>query len=98
MRKAKSFTGRDPNSEEWSMVGEVKAHGHTWRVWMKAPNAGGWSMVKVAVLGEVKRKANFWTSWNGERFAASGDLQVMAAHRPDLYAGLLALPAFNQWA
>jgi hypothetical protein len=52
----------------------------------------------VAVLGEVKRKANFWTSWNGERFAASGDLQVMAAHRPDLYAGLLALPAFNQWA
>lgn len=62
---------------------------------MKQANAAGWSMVKVAALGEVQRKANFWTSWNGERFAGSRDLHAMAGHRPALHKALLTLPVFG---
>ena len=94
MRKAKTYSGGAPDPEEWSPTAEVQADGATWQVWSKPVNAAGWVMVKVSAVGPVQRKANFWTSWNGERFAASRDLQAMADHRPALHAALLALPAF----
>ena len=95
MRKAKTHSGGDPDLTEWlPMIDEIQADGATWRVWAKPVNAGGWTMVKVSAVGEVQRKANYWTAWNGQKWAASRDLQAMIEHRPALHAALLALPAF----
>jgi hypothetical protein len=76
-------------------VGKVEAHGATWRVWAMEPNQSGWAIVKVAADGEVEYKANYWTAWNGSRFAQSSCLKSMTENRPDLLAALLALPAFS---
>ena len=50
-----------------------------------------WRMVKVAAAGSVPRKANYWLSWDGKRFARGKDIAIMASGRPELLAAVHAL-------
>jgi hypothetical protein len=48
-------------------------------------------MVKVSAVGRAPRKANYWLSWDGKKFARGKDIAIMASGRPKLLAAVHAL-------
>ena len=76
------------------LVGEAGKHdGALWLVAKrkKPTNDTGWRMVKVSAVGRAPRKANYWLSWDGKRFARGKDIAIMASGRPKLLAAVHAL-------
>lgn len=65
--------------------------GTRWAFYMWPTNEEGWGMIKLAAHGVVKRKANFWMGWNGERLARTTDAAALAYRRPHLHAALMEL-------
>lgn len=76
------------------LVGEAGKHdGALWLVAKrkKPTNDTDWRMVKVSAVGRAPRKANYWLSWDGKRFARGKDIAIMASGRPKLLAAVHAL-------
>lgn len=84
-------------SEGWSLVGCIgKLEKSNWVAYSKKqPSDGEWDYIKLSSLAPVPYKANYWLSWNGERFAKGGDIIKMIEHRPELYKMLCDFMAKN---
>lgn len=68
----------------WAVIGLLGKHdGATWSVYRKEKESG-WDYIKVVANKRVPRKANYWLSWNGHRFASGFDFFKMMEHRADL--------------
>lgn len=76
------------------LVGEAGKHdGALWLVAKRKnpTNNTDWRMVKVSAVGRAPRKANYWLSWDGKKFARGKDIAIMASGRPKLLAAVHAL-------
>lgn len=89
----KKFIGNEPSGEDgWVDVGKVpgrELRNSSWRIFMRyRENTEGWFDLKVFAEERVRHKANFWLSWNGERFAQRGDLYTMYKNFPAMMVRL----------
>jgi len=76
------FNGNSPSPDEgWESCGAIQKDSFNFSVFVKPWN-NGWRMVKVCSTKKVKDKANYWLSWNGERFANGKDYKAMVEHKP----------------
>ena len=75
------------DGDGWIKIGQIgKFDGVKWSIYRKPqPNGSEWDYVKVVADGKAPRKANYWLSWNGDRFAIGGDFLKMLEHRKDMY-------------
>ena len=78
--KPKRFKGTIPTGPDWVIIAAIG----NWVVSCGKRN-GHWRNVKVAYDGIMDHKANYLTTWNGERLADSKDVVVMKEKRPDLF-------------
>lgn len=90
----RNYEGNPESGGHWMLVGEAGKHdGALWLVAKrkKPTNDTDWRMVKVSAVGRAPRKANYWLSWDGKRFARGKDIAIMASGRPELLAAVHAL-------
>jgi hypothetical protein len=85
MKKQKLYHGKPKLSDGWEPLGLTEeVHGTRWFVAIQ-DTGKDWRGIKVSAYDNpVPFKANYWTSWNGERIADSRDYKTMAEHRPGL--------------
>jgi hypothetical protein len=89
MKKQKLFHGKPKLSEGWEPIGLTgEVYGTRWFIAIQ-DTGSKWRGIKVSAYDNpVPFKANYWTSWNGERIAESKDFKIMQSHRPDLAMAL----------
>lgn len=83
----RTYIGNHESEETgWIRIGNVEEeHGLEWTLYSKAqPNSDGWDYVKVVAAGRAAKKANYWLSWNGRRFATGRDFVNLNQHRKAL--------------
>lgn len=77
-----------PEKDGWVEVGKLpggKIKGTRWRVFFRGQNKSKeWILIKVVADGRAEGKANYWLSWNGERFAFLQDYKKMGIECPIL--------------
>ena len=80
------FGNHESEETGWIKLGDVEeGHGLKWTLYRKAqPTSDEWDYIKVVAYGRVAKKANYWLSWNGSRFATGGDFMKLAQHRKEL--------------
>ena len=82
------YVGNPGNKNDgWEFVGCVgELENSDWVAYSKSqPSDGEWIYIKLSSTGAVPYKANYWLSWNGERFAKGGDIIKLLEHRPELH-------------
>lgn len=84
-------------NDGWVKLGPVgNAEGVVWLMFAKKqPSDSGWIYAKLVADGSVRHKANYWLSWNGERFASGGDYVKLIDHRKDILDMAKAFMAKN---
>lgn len=90
----RNYEGNPESGKDWTPIGEAGTHdGALWLVAKRtrSTNETAWRMVKISAAGSVPRKANYWFSWDGKRFARGKDIAIMASGRPELLAAVHAL-------
>lgn len=86
---AKSYWGNHKhNHDDWETLGSAGVYDKVNWIVYRRKGEGEWRDIKIAARGVAPNKANYWTSWNGERFAFNGHLQTMKEHRIYLFEGL----------
>ncbi len=82
----KLFDGKPPKKNSFMEIGETDfIYGVKWRTFIEInEGASKWKKMKICASGKVHNKANYWTSWNGERLSGGHDMRLMEEHRPEI--------------
>ena len=73
MRKKPCFAGNAPKG--WEKKTVFECDGQKWAIYENTENESGWTGIKIVLLFEKARKANYWLSYSKKegRFAFRGD-------------------------
>ena len=75
------FKGNHPTEEfGWIKIGSIEHKEFDFSVFAKEWS-NGWRQIKVSSNKKTRNKANYWLSWNGERFANGKDYKAMTEHK-----------------
>jgi hypothetical protein len=47
-----------------------------------------WQNIKICCSGKNENKANFWVTWNGERFFKNRDAKILENKYPFLFSAV----------
>lgn len=59
-----------------------------WLIYESKNNKHEWRMIRLVAQGKAPHKANYWLSYNGQRFAENKDLKLLRGNRPALFKQL----------
>jgi len=86
----KCYDGNLRIGEEFDILGPIDDEGIKWGLSVGGDNGKGWRSVKVSAIPKAQVKANYWLSWNGERFAKGRDMKLLRDGRPELEEKIIA--------
>tara|TARA_R110000803_G_scaffold44795_1_gene94668 strand:- start:922 stop:1233 length:312 start_codon:yes stop_codon:yes gene_type:complete len=85
--RQKKYRGNPLPGDGYHQFKTEPVYGTTWLVQTQKMDKI-WRGVKVSAVGAVASKANYWLSWNGERWAKGKDLALIERHRPSLLSAV----------
>lgn len=85
------YRGNAPCTKSWMLIHRLIVDGEVWAIYRKRIATDPyWMNIKLAAVGSVPFKGNYWLGWNthSREFALTRDVFVLEDNRPGLFEEL----------